>query len=358
MAALKFSALGPRSLLQCCQASLAQVFAMVASGRQGRGQKGKKQLGKNVPIQFVGQKKEGSQSAARFAKYKAAGTIAEARALGALAKDIAFDLKGGQLQPIRRRPASASTYCSQLARVPLHKTAGADPAQAQKTQAELTLGSIAVASPSVGAELVSKRPSALHETAGADLAQAQKTQAELTLGSIAVASPSVGAELVSKRPSAEPAACVRAASFVRAYTSPKRVLSARKIQVELQFVALTRADAQSEAILKQLWGFLPELCSSLGPGSGLAVLGRALAAIGLTPQLPSRSGMTPRVWALAALREASGYTGAGSDKESWRHEMDGLAGSSSAAVRKAEAWLVQEYVSVRALYPPQEEQDS
>jgi len=289
---------------------------MVASGRQGRGQKGKKQLGKNVPIQFVGQKKEGSQSAARFAKYKAAGTIAEARALGALAKDIAFDLKGGQLQPIRRRPASASTYCSQLARVPLHKTAGADPAQAQKTQAELTLGSIAVASPSVGAELVSKRPSA------------------------------------------EPAACVRAASFVRAYTSPKRVLSARKIQVELQFVALTRADAQSEAILKQLWGFLPELCSSLGPGSGLAVLGRALAAIGLTPQLPSRSGMTPRVWALAALREASGYTGAGSDKESWRHEMDGLAGSSSAAVRKAEAWLVQEYVSVRALYPPQEEQDS
>jgi len=275
-----------------------------------------KRLGNNVPIQFIGQKKVGSQSAARFDKYRTAGTIAEARSLGALAIDIAFDLKSGQLQPIRRRPASAITYSSQKARVLLHGGAGKEPAQAQKAQAGHTLGSIAGTSASRDAELFSKRPSE------------------------------------------EPGGCVRAASFVRAYTSPKRVLSARAIQVDLKFVAQHKADAQSEAIFKILWGFLPRLCSSLGPGNGLAVLGRALAAVGLTPQLPSRSEMTPRVWALAALREASGYTGVGADAESWRHELDDLAGSSSAAVRKAEAWLVQEYVSARALYPATEEQES
>ena len=98
--------------------------------------------------------------------------------------------------------------------------------------------------------------------------------------------------------------------------------------------------AQGEDILAILWEFLPRLCSMMGAGVALDVLGRAFAAIEKTPTLPAFSS---EVLALAALREATAYICVGENEVKWRKEIDELAGDLAATVRRAEACLVMLY---------------
>eukprot|EP00973_Karenia_brevis_P085226 11829391-Karenia_brevis.AAC.1 len=62
----------------------------------------------------------------------------------------------------------------------------------------------------------------------------------------------------------------------------------------------------------------------MGAGQGVAVLGRALAAIEHTRELPI-ANCSSAALALAALREAAAYVGAAGDVEKWRKGIDKLA---------------------------------
>ena len=106
-------------------------------------------------------------------------------------------------------------------------------------------------------------------------------------------------------------------------------------------IAILGAQSSSYQILNIVWQFLPRLCSMMGAGVALAVLGRAFAAIENTPVLPPR--FTPWVLALASLREATAYICVAPNDVQWRKEIDELARNQAITVQRAEASLVNAY---------------